>query len=63
MGFKGREGHWQADMNFLSLNNVVKLNSFTFLLFSNLRFEIIYNEVNKRLGPKKAGAKKKKKKS
>ena len=49
-------------MNFLSLN-VVKLNSFIFLLFSNLRFEIIYNEVNKRLGPKKAGAKKKKKKS
>lgn len=40
----------QADSLFLS--NVVKSNGFIVLLDSNLRLEIIYNEVNKLLGPK-----------
>lgn len=34
-------------INFPSLNAVVKLNQLLFLLFSSLRFEIIYSEVNK----------------
>lgn len=46
----GRQAGRQAD--FLFLSNVVKSNGFIVLLDSNLRLEIIYNEVNKLLGPK-----------
>lgn len=46
----GREGGGVAagrQMGSLFLSNVVKSNCFIVLLDSNLRLEVIYNEVNK----------------